>query len=94
MIERLRAEVERAGSQSEFARKVGVERTVLNGMLRGRRHIPPSMWKRLKIKRIYLASTHHLDTAGVLTLLRSEIERAGGQSAWSRKTGIHRSVVN
>ena len=30
----------------------------------------------------------------VVSLLRKEIKQAGGQSAWSRKTGIHRSSVN
>ena len=26
--------------------------------------------------------------------LRREVERAGGQSAWSPKTGAHRTIVN
>jgi DNA-binding phage protein len=94
LIERLRAEVERAGSQSELARKVGVERVTLNGVLRGHLKIPPSMFKHLKIKKIYLSSTCQLTATGVLSLLRAAIKRAGGQSAWSRKTGIHRSVIN
>jgi DNA-binding phage protein len=94
MITRLRAKVERAGSQSEFARKVGVERVTLNQVLRGHLHIPPSMWSVLKIKRIYLSSARQLNATGVLSLLRSEIKRAGGLSAWSLKTGIHRSVVS
>jgi DNA invertase Pin-like site-specific DNA recombinase len=36
----------------------------------------------------------HLDQNDVVSLLRKEIKQAGGQSAWSRKTGIHRSTVN
>jgi hypothetical protein len=36
----------------------------------------------------------HLDQNDVVSLLRKEIKLAGGQSAWSRKTGIHRSTVN
>jgi DNA-binding phage protein len=30
----------------------------------------------------------------VLVLLRQEVEKAGGQSAWSKKTGIERTVLN
>jgi plasmid maintenance system antidote protein VapI len=30
----------------------------------------------------------------VVDLLQREIIKAGGQSAWARKTGIHRPVVN
>ena len=30
----------------------------------------------------------------VVRLLRLEVAKAGGQSSWSRKTGIHRSLVN
>jgi DNA-binding phage protein len=29
----------------------------------------------------------------VMSLLRSEIKKAGGQTAWSRKTGVHRTTV-
>ena len=34
-----------------------------------------------------------LDLEDVMSLLRLEIERAGGQTAWSRKTGVHRTTV-
>jgi hypothetical protein len=30
----------------------------------------------------------------VIRLLRSEVERAGGQSAWARKAGVDLTVVN
>lgn len=36
---------------------------------------------------------HLLDLEDVMSLLRSEIERAGGQTAWSRMTGVHRTTV-
>ncbi len=36
---------------------------------------------------------HLLDLEDVMCLLRSEIERAGSQTAWSRKTGVHRTTV-
>ena len=30
----------------------------------------------------------------VIGLLRSEVEQAGGQTAWAKKTGIQRAIVN
>jgi DNA-binding phage protein len=35
-----------------------------------------------------------LDLKDVIRLLRSEVERAGGQTAWSKKTGINRVTIN
>jgi DNA-binding phage protein len=37
---------------------------------------------------------HFLDLKDVTCLLRSEVERAGSQAAWAKKTGIHRTVIN
>ena len=34
------------------------------------------------------------DEKDVLRLLRSEVKRAGGQSAWARKTGIERTYLS
>ena len=33
------------------------------------------------------------ELADVILLLRSEAKQAGGQTAWSRKTGVHRTTV-
>ena len=35
-----------------------------------------------------------LDLKDVIRLLRSEVERAGGQAAWAKKTGTNRTVIN
>jgi DNA-binding phage protein len=35
-----------------------------------------------------------LDLKDVVRLLRSEVERAGGQTAWAKKTGIERAIIN
>lgn len=35
-----------------------------------------------------------LEVEDVLALLRSEVKRAGGQVAWSKKTGVSRIVLN
>jgi antitoxin component HigA of HigAB toxin-antitoxin module len=34
------------------------------------------------------------EVSDVIALLQREVESAGGQSAWSRKTGVDRSAVN
>jgi len=35
-----------------------------------------------------------LDDKDVVCFLRSEVERAGGQSSWARRQGIDRSALN
>jgi DNA-binding phage protein len=35
-----------------------------------------------------------LELKDVIHLLRSEVERAGGQTAWAKKTGIDRVTIN
>jgi hypothetical protein len=35
-----------------------------------------------------------LDNSGVVRLLRAEVKRAGGQSAWARRERIDRSMLN
>jgi DNA-binding phage protein len=35
-----------------------------------------------------------LEVEDVVHLLRSKVERAGGQSAWAKKAGVDRTVVN
>lgn len=35
-----------------------------------------------------------LELEDVIRLLRSEVERAGGQVAWSQKTRVNRAVLN
>ena len=35
-----------------------------------------------------------LDAEDVVCLLRSEVERAGGQAAWASMTGLNRIIVN
>ena len=35
-----------------------------------------------------------IELKDVILLLRSEVRRAGGQVAWSKKTGINRAMLN
>ena len=36
---------------------------------------------------------HIFELEDIITLLRSKVKRAGGQVAWSKKTGINRSTL-
>jgi DNA-binding transcriptional regulator YdaS (Cro superfamily) len=38
--------------------------------------------------------TKLLDESDVLRLLREDVDRAGGQSAWARRSGIDRVYLN
>jgi DNA-binding phage protein len=35
-----------------------------------------------------------LELKDVIRLLRSEVERAGGQTEWAKKTGVDRTTIN
>jgi DNA-binding phage protein len=35
-----------------------------------------------------------LEPEDVVSLLRAEVQRAGGVSAWSKKNGVHRTIVS
>jgi DNA-binding phage protein len=35
-----------------------------------------------------------LELKDVVSLLRAEVRRAGGVSAWSKKTGVHRTIAS
>jgi DNA-binding phage protein len=35
-----------------------------------------------------------LELKDVIRLLRSEVKRAGGQTAWAKKTGTDRTIIN
>ena len=42
----------------------------------------------------FTANMRMLDDKDVVCLLRSEVERAGGQSAWARRERIDRTLLN
>ena len=44
--------VDRAGGQSAWARRSGVDRTYVNQVLRGKRPIPPTIIQALKLKKV------------------------------------------
>ena len=52
VVRLLRDEVERAGSQAEWARRTGVDRTSLNGALSGRKRPTKDILKTLKLEKV------------------------------------------
>ncbi len=52
VIRLLRDEVERAGGQSEWARRTGVDRTSLNAALSGRKGPTKDILKTLKLEKV------------------------------------------
>jgi len=132
VIRLLRSEVERAGGQSAWARKAGVDRSVVNRILFCQRLPSKAIIRALKLRTVFvsepelffatepelvfvsepkpshatrvwnwfqiknsarLARLSVFELKDVIRLLRSEVERAGGQSAWARKAGVDLSVV-
>ena len=97
--ELLRSDVDRVGSQLAWARAHDFDRTVLNLTLSGRREITPAIIDLLKLE---VAYTHQTQAIGrsvltvedVLKLLREDVEKAGGQSEWSRRHKHGRTHVN
>lgn len=54
VVRLLREAVERAGSQSAFAARMGLERSHLNGVLNGKRPPSESIIKALNLRVVYL----------------------------------------
>jgi DNA-binding phage protein len=48
----LREDVDKAGGQSAWARRSGIERTHLNRVLKGKRPLSPTIVQALKLKRV------------------------------------------
>jgi hypothetical protein len=55
VVRLLKAAVEREGSQTAFAKRHGVERTRLNGILRGKLPVGRPIAKALGLRRVYTA---------------------------------------
>jgi transcriptional regulator with XRE-family HTH domain len=96
VIRLLRTEVERAGGQRAFARKAGVNVSVVSRTLNRQRLPSEKVLRVLKLRAILervLNVRKILDLEEVMRLLRSEIE-AGSQRAFARKAGVNHSVVS
>jgi DNA-binding transcriptional regulator YdaS (Cro superfamily) len=85
----LTREVERVGGQSEWARRTGVDRTHVNQVMRGRKVPAGRIVRALGLKKLLLPTV-----PDVLNRLTKEVERAGSQSEWARRTGVDRTYLN
>jgi hypothetical protein len=110
IIELLRADIEKAGSQSAWARKSRIDRTFINNVLQGRRQPSRRMLRALGLRAVVVSGTHMpssrstvapgrmrrvriLERKDIVEVLRIQIEKAGSQAAWARKTGINRTYT-
>jgi hypothetical protein len=96
----LRKKVEKAGSQLAWSKKTGVWRPNLNSVLNERRPLAGVVLPALGLEIAFTKENEAKNTVqvfrydGVLDLLREEVSKAGGQVAWSKKTGVNRSHLN
>jgi DNA-binding phage protein len=86
--------VEEAGSQSALTKMTGVDRTTINKVLQGKR--PPSgeIVKAFGLRVVFARGGRTLKRNDILRLLRSDIARAGSQTAWAKQAGIDRPMLN
>ena len=63
VVHLLRAAIEREGSQMAFAKRYGVNRTYLNMVLNGKRHLSGRLVKALGLRKVYVAEREATDAA-------------------------------
>jgi transcriptional regulator with XRE-family HTH domain len=91
VVRLLRQEVGESRNQSAWARRTKVDRPALNRVLRGHRAPSPRILQVLRLNKIVVCSASNYD---VRSLLHRAIKQAGSVSAWSRRTGIDRSLIS
>jgi DNA-binding phage protein len=101
VVRMARQEVDKAGSQAEFARKAGVRGSSLNSTLTRKRPPTKDLLRALNLQKVFayeaLMKNRNAVTLGldeVLGILREEVEKAGGQTEFARKTGVNRPNLN
>jgi hypothetical protein len=57
VVQLLRSEVERLGSQSAFARAAGVDRALVCKILRGRALLQPKLLRALNVRMVFVLAT-------------------------------------
>ena len=88
VLQQLSRDVEKAGGQSEWARRSGVDRATLNRVMTGKRSPNQQIIRALKLKKFKLPNDI------LVGLLHQDVRRAGGQSEWARRKGISRVSLN
>jgi DNA-binding phage protein len=96
IVQLLRAAVEKTGSQEAWAKRAGIDRTLVNKVLRGKKRPTKNMIRALGL-RSALFSAHDsrvLEAEEVRRLLRTQVAQAGSLAAWGRDIGAPRPEIS
>lgn len=105
VLQLLQRDVDAVGGQSEWARRAGIDRSLLNKILSEKRSINQDVTRCLSLRRTvcYMRMNSGpgsgdpakiLEIDDVLDLLSREVEDAGGQENWTRRTNSDRTFLN
>ena len=103
VVELLRRDIDRVGSQSEWARQTGIQRPELSRVLNGHRLPSSSICEALKLKRVLVRRVSAgndptkpaiISRKDVLLILRERIKKAGSITSWSKLVGVDRSHLS
>jgi DNA-binding phage protein len=96
IVQLLWIEVQKAGSQTAWAERNGLDRTDVSKVLHGARPPSDSILCALGLRKA--VSLHDrlriLDLSGIHHMLRAEVALAGSQSQWARKNRMSRPFIN
>ena len=103
VIKLLREKLERVGSQSEFARQTGIQRTLINEVLCGKRLPPLQLCRALGLEWVLVKQVAPsgcgtefdiITSRDFSRILREEIDKAGSIAAWARQFGLDRTHLS
>ena len=86
VLRELAEQVKKSGGQTEWARQMGVHRTSLNQVLRGKRPLTTKIIDALGLTRLISPTKQEL-----LRRRREEVARVGSHSEYARLTGLDRT---
>jgi transcriptional regulator with XRE-family HTH domain len=97
----LQVEVRKVGSQSDFARKRGINASSLSHIFLGRRGPTKDILRALSLQKVFAYATSKKERNSsiirlqkVVLIIRREVEKVGGQAEFAKATGISRSNLN
>jgi DNA-binding phage protein len=95
IVQLLRTEVEKAGSQTAWATKNGIDRGDVNRVLHGAMQPTGSIIRALGLRKaaVSLSRSRTLKGLDIRRMLRADVAAAESQAAWAKKNGVHRSTV-
>jgi DNA-binding phage protein len=93
----LRRDIDRVGSQAEWARQTGIDRSMINLVLNGQRLPPLKLCQALGLKWVITnqanSKSRIITNRDFLLIMSEAIRKAGSLSAWSRQIGVERSYM-